>query len=151
MSRWRVETSIEIRAPAEQVWQELMDFQSFHEWNPLFTLIEGDMRIGGRLVETINLFGGRPVRWASRIIHLEPPHKFAWRGHVWFKQFGEGEHHYQVTPLSDQHCRFDHWEYFFGIVPNLLGPVFTYVAKKKFEAMNQAMKMRVEGKRMGLR
>lgn len=137
-------TSVLIEAPQELAWKVLMDFEQFKNWNPLFRLIEGDMRVGGGLVETINLFGSKPVRWSSKIIELESPRKFAWRGHVWFKNFGEGEHHYEITPLKENLCRFDHWELFYGIIPNVIGPIFVRVAKNKFEEMNQAMKERVE-------
>jgi hypothetical protein len=146
----QVYTEIEINSTPEKVWNEFMDFPKFHEWNPLFNFIEGDpAKVGNPLREHIFLFGrGSPmVKWRSKVMIYNPPYEFAWRGHVWFSQFGLGEHHYQVIPIDEKRVRFIHWELFFGFFPTLF---FNISMKKKttelFHQMNQALKQRVEAR-----
>ncbi len=41
--------SIEINAPAYIIWQTLMEFDHYHDWNPLFTVQQWELRVGGFL------------------------------------------------------------------------------------------------------
>lgn len=45
----QIRTEIEINASAGHVWQILMDFRSFPEWNPFIRRIEGEANRGTRL------------------------------------------------------------------------------------------------------
>ncbi|MDZ4676666.1 MAG: SRPBCC domain-containing protein [Oligoflexia bacterium] len=148
MALRQVWTDIEINSTPEKVWEVLIDFSKFNQWNPLFNFIEGDpSKHGSPLREHIFLFGrgGPMVKWRSKVMIYNPPYEFAWRGHVWFRQFGLGEHHYQIIPLGENKVRFVHWELFFGFFPTLF---FKYFMKKKttllFHQMNLAIKNRVE-------
>lgn len=83
-----VEAAIEINAPAERVWETLVDVESWPRWNPD--------------VKTVDLQGGTRVgsvfRWKTRsgtitstFRTVDPPHHVSWTGktmslkaiHVW--------------------------------------------------------------------
>ncbi|WP_396610977.1 SRPBCC family protein [Haloferax sp. S1W] len=92
-------TSIEIDAPPERVWDVLVDFDHYHEWNPF-------MRVAGR-----------PNEGATLTVHLMPP---GGRESVFEPDVTHCEKHRELRWLGDE-------------------------TRAGFEAMNEALKTRVEG------
>jgi hypothetical protein len=54
-------SSIDIAAPAERVWEVLVDFAAFPAWNPFITQAEGRLEVGGRLTLRMQPVGGSAV------------------------------------------------------------------------------------------
>ena len=49
------EVEINVDAPPEYLWKVLIDFESYGEWNPFITKIEGKAKIGSIITLTIKL------------------------------------------------------------------------------------------------
>jgi uncharacterized protein YndB with AHSA1/START domain len=45
----QIERSVAINAPADRVWEVLVDFTHYPEWNPFVTLVAGEPLPGKRL------------------------------------------------------------------------------------------------------
>jgi uncharacterized protein YndB with AHSA1/START domain len=58
-------SSVDIAAPAERVWEVLVDFAAFPVWNPFITKAEGRLEIGGRLTLRMQPVGGSAVTFAT--------------------------------------------------------------------------------------
>jgi uncharacterized protein YndB with AHSA1/START domain len=60
MAERRIETSIEIEAPPEQVWAILTDFAGMAAWNPFIRSVSGALATGSRL--SVHIAPGRQER-----------------------------------------------------------------------------------------
>jgi Polyketide cyclase / dehydrase and lipid transport len=58
-------SSIDIAAPAERVWEVLIDFAAFPAWNPFITQAEGRLEVGGRLALRMQPVGRSAVTLAT--------------------------------------------------------------------------------------
>jgi len=84
-----LKTSITIEASPQQVWQQLMDFESYTEWNPFITEIEGIAAKGKQL--SINAGG---MKFKPTVLVHEENREFKWLGNLLFKGLFDGEHRF---------------------------------------------------------
>ena len=73
-------SSIDIEAPAQKVWDLLVDFAAYPTWNPFITRAEGRIEVGGRLtlrMQPVGLFDAdhlfivEPHGAGSRLVQQE--------------------------------------------------------------------------------
>ena len=68
---------VTIAAPAELVWQVIVDFGSYGEWNTFCPSIEGKLALGEPLTMQVDLGNGLQEQVES-ITVLEPPRQIVW-------------------------------------------------------------------------
>lgn len=66
-----------IEAPAEFVWQVLVDFDNYQYWNSFCPGIEGELKIGAPVSMQVDM-GNGPQLQVEYITRLEPPHVITW-------------------------------------------------------------------------
>jgi len=137
--------SIDIRAPAQVVWDALTDLPRFGEWNPFIREGRGDLRAGGRVRVRVRPSLGVPLVFRAQVLACEQPRELRWRGHVLTPWLASGEHTFTVEPLAAGGVRFVQREVFGGVLPRLAGKLLEREARRGFEAMNRALKARAEG------
>lgn len=134
---------IEINATPEAVWEVLVDFDSYPDWHPHITRIEGIPEVGQRL-EFDNTSGGSAMTFRPRVLVAEPGMELRWLGHVAFPGLLDGEHSFTLTETPAGTTSLTQAERFTGI----LAPVAPLLMDlgAAFEAANQALRNRVEGR-----
>ena len=137
-------TEIEIAAPAERVWQVLTDFARFPEWNPLVPRASGELRVGARLEVRLQLAGMRGATLRPIVVEATPNRELRWRGQLVIPGLFTGEHSFLLEPLAER-TRFVHSERFTGVLVPLFSGMLDGPTRRGFEAMNEALKKRVEG------
>jgi uncharacterized protein YndB with AHSA1/START domain len=75
-------SSIDIEAPAEKVWELLIDFTAYPTWNPFITRAEGTVEVGGRLTLRMQPVGGSAVTYDPLWLRWSKDIAFAGRA-VW--------------------------------------------------------------------
>lgn len=138
-------TEIEIAATAARVWDVLADFAAYPQWNPFIRQVIGEPRPGSRLRIAVQPVGGRVMRFSPIVLAAEPGRELCWLGRVLCAGIFDGEHRFVIAPLGDGRVRFRHSERFSGV---LVGPSRASLergTRRGFEAMNRALKARVEG------
>ncbi|KAB1192716.1 SRPBCC domain-containing protein [Haloferax sp. MBLA0076] len=139
-----ITTSIEIDAPPERVWDTLVDFDTYDEWNP-FMRIAGRANVGATLVVHLRPPGGRESVFEPDVTKCEKHREFRWLGHLFVPGLFDGEHQFRLEPLDGgTKTRFVHAETFSGILAGLVLRFIGDKTKAGFEAMNEALKVRVE-------
>ena len=63
-------SSIDIAAPAERVWEVLIDFDAFPTWHPFITSAEGTVQVGGRLTLRMQPVGGSAVTLRPTVVEV---------------------------------------------------------------------------------
>ncbi len=142
-----LETEILIKAWPEQVWEVLTDFRRYPEWNPFIREAEGDIRPGGRLRVRIHPPGARPMTFRPVVQVARPGEELRWHGRLLLPGLFDGEHVFRVEPTDDGRVRFTQSERFRGVLVPLFPRSLYANTLRGFEAMNLALKDRVEGNR----
>lgn len=138
-------TSIEIDAPPAAVWGVLTDFDHYDEWNP-FMDVAGRANLGARLVVDITPAGGRTMRFRPTVTVVDRPREFRWLGRLFVPGLFDGEHQFRLEPLDDgERTRFVHAETFRGALSGVIVRLTGEGTGAGFQAMNEALKRRVEG------
>ena len=137
-------TEIEIGAPPDRVWQALIDFDKYPEWNPFLTRAEGKAAVGVQ-VKIVFKFGARDTTLKCRIVTLEPNRELLWTWHILFPALYGGEHRFAIEPLAENRARFVQREVFNGLLLPLFAKGIDSSTRQGFEAMDQALKARAEG------
>jgi hypothetical protein len=139
-----VETSIDIAATPERVWEVLTDFERWEAWNPFIPHVEGAAETGTALRLSIVL-GGRRLPVDARVRIVDPPEHLRWRGprlELLGRVFS-GEHYFRLE-ARDGGTRLTHGEDFDGLIAPLVSRWLEPVLRKSFGAMNEALKRRAE-------
>ena len=139
-----LQTTIDIQARPEQVWQVLTRFAAYPEWNPFIRQISGRLNPGETLNVLIGATGAKPMNIRPIVVEVEENRYFQWQGNMGFKGLFGGAHYFRLEALGENHTRLIHGEHFSGI---LRAPLMALIGKSTrigFEAMNQALKERAE-------
>jgi hypothetical protein len=139
-----LKTEIEIDAPPNAVWQVLTDFASFPSWNPFIREARGELTVGGRLFVRLEPPGARGMVFQPRVLVRDDAHELRWLGKLGIRGLFDGEHIFSLEPLEGGRTRFVQRELFSGLLVPLFSRMLDGSTRQGFEAMNQALKQRVE-------
>lgn len=141
--RKEIHSEIVINASASRVWQVLIGFKAYQEWNPFIRKVDGLARQGNRISTQMHL-GNHTVTFHPTVLAVEPDKELRWLGNLFIPGIFDGEHSFIIEPLSENQALFVQHEEFKG----LLVPLFTSVLEdtgNSFNVMNRALKQRAEG------
>jgi hypothetical protein len=142
----RIETQIEINAPAERVWSLLMDFPSYLRWNPFIRSIDGNPMVGQSLNVLIQPPGSKAMRFRPTVLKVEPNREFRWKGKLLVPGLFDGEHYFQLEPKPGGGLVFRQGEMFSGLLVPLLKRSLDGATRQGFIAMNEALGREAEKK-----
>jgi hypothetical protein len=141
-------TFVEIDAKPDRVWKHLAAFQHYGEWNPFITAVDGHATVGEKVTMTLRLktADGRNQAnhvIAPRIVKVENEHEIRWQHGTWFPGMLNFEHWLRISQRKGgvkvhQVMRVE------GLLTALLKDDYFAMFREGFEAMNAALKQRVE-------
>lgn len=137
-----IETDIHVDADPAAVWETLVDFESYPEWNPLITRASGTVAAGERLRVRVEPPGLPGQTFRPRVLAVDPERRLRWRGRLFVPGLFDGEHEFAIEP-TEGGVRFVQREDFSGLLLPVLLREDAMV--RGFDAMNAALKARVEG------
>jgi hypothetical protein len=145
MIEHRIQTQIDINAPAARVWALLSDFDGMQSWNPFIKSILGSLAQGARLSVRITPPGKSGMRFKPKVLSVRPERELRWLGHLFVSGIFEGEHYFLLEPIWEHRTHLTHGEIFSGVLVGLLSNTLSST-KAGFEAMNAALKQQAEQK-----
>ena len=137
-----LETSITIQAPVQEVWETLMNFEHYPNWNPLIKSIK--WKGSNQLDVIIDPGDKKPMNFKPALLKNHKNQEFRWKGKLWFKGIFDGEHYFKMSTDPNGNTKFIHGEKFSGI---LSGLILKFIGKDTHEGfinMNEALKHEVE-------
>lgn len=143
MAERRIETTVEIDAPAARIWAILTDFGRMASWNPFIKSIAGNLAPGTRLTVTIAPPGKAAMRFKPTILSVQPQRELRWLGRLFIPGVFEGEHYFLLEPLAGGRTRLTQGEKFSGVLVGLV-PGMLAATEAGFAAMNAALKRQAE-------
>ncbi len=137
-------TEIEIDAPIEVVWETLTDLAGYTDWNPYIVSSEGRAHVGERLVNRMEPPGGSGMTFKPTITVAESPVALEWLGHLGVPGVFDGRHRFDLAPSDTGGTVLTQSEQFDGILVRFMRSSLDTKTVDGFEAMNAALKDRVE-------
>lgn len=141
-----LKTEIKIAATPEKIWEILMDFDRYPEWNPFILSIIGKPKLRERLKVTIQPKDSKPMIFKPRVTMFKGNEKFAWLGQLIMSGLFDGHHIFEIERNEDDSSTFIHKEYFSGLLVPIFWKSMETNTKAGFEAMNRKLKELAEEK-----
>jgi hypothetical protein len=139
----RITTRVEIAAPPEMVWGHLTDLDSFEQWNPFMIDASGRVEEGAKLHIRMQQPGGSAMTFKPTVTRSEGPYRFEWLGSLVVRGLFDGRHQFELEP-TDSGTLLRHSEEFTGVLVPVLKKSLDTKTLAGFEAMNRALRSRVE-------
>ncbi len=139
-----ITTTISIAAPAERVWSVLLDFARYPEWNPFVRSIVGAPSEGSVIEVRIQSPGGRAMTFRPVVLRNAAGRELRWKGTLVLPGIFDGEHYFRLAVDGAGSTELTHGERFAGLLVPLLRGALERDTRPGFEAMNRALKQRVE-------
>lgn len=139
----RIETVVDIEASPEEVWSHLTDFHSYAEWNPFILSAGGRAEIGETLALKMRS-GRRTMDFSPVVTSVEPARTLEWLGALGRDGVFDGRHRFDVSHQAGR-TRLVHAEEFTGLLVPFVWSSIGSTTEAGFEAMNDALRQRVEG------
>jgi hypothetical protein len=136
-------TEIDIDASAARVWEVLVDFDGYPEWNPFIVEISGTPEVGEKLRVRMQPPGSRVMTLKPKVLAAESCRELRWLGKVGLGGIFDGEHAFRIEE-KDACVRFVQEEKFTGAGARLVPDAGLAWTRQGFEAMNLALKARAE-------
>lgn len=138
-------TEVEIHASPQEVWDALVDLDAYETWNPFIVEGAGKVAEGESLNLRMSLPGGKAMNFSPMVTVANPSVSFEWLGHVAVPGLFDGRHRFELSPNGDT-TTLVHSEEFTGVLAPMFMKMFDEQTRNGFEAMNVAMKGRVEAR-----
>lgn len=155
----KVDTEIQISAPADRIWKTLLDFSAYGDWNPFIKAVRGEVAPDARLEFDMAYSQGygrgtkvtRSTE-AALVTGFVVPRYFSWivrhgLGSWWLS----AEHVFRLKEREDGRVTFFHEAFYTGFsMVKVLGfldfrrDAMEKKAKPSMLKMNEALKARVE-------
>jgi hypothetical protein len=139
----QLQTEIMIQAPANKVWNKLMDFNSYPKWNPFIKSISGEKKQGGKLKVLLQPPGDSSMVFKPRILSLKKEKEFRWLGRTALPGIFDEEHYFIISETKPQEVKFIHGEKFSGFLVGALSKILDNT-KEGCVLMNIALKNECE-------
>jgi hypothetical protein len=136
-------TSIDIDAPAAAVWAVLTDLAAYPDWNPFIVCADGEVAVGGKLSLTMQPVGARRTTVRPTVVEVEPGRRLRWRGKLGLAAVFAADHSITLDERAGG-VRLTQAEMFRGVLVPLLAQSLRTHTLPAFDAMNEAIKRRVE-------
>ena len=133
-----IDTTVDINAGKDAVWDVLTDFARYSEWNPAMR-IEGAPEVGTKLA--VHLTGG--MSFKPKVLAATPGKELRWVGKLGLRGLAAGEHFFVLTTNDDGTTRLNHGERYSGALI-ALARGNSASSGAAYEAFSQALKQRVE-------
>ena len=138
---YQIQTVIDIDACPADIWQVLVDFDAYPDWNPMLGKVQTHLESGAKVRMEVLREESKPLKLTANITSLKDAEEVVWYGGN--ALVISGEHYFRIEQTEKEHCRLHHGENFRGLLVPLLRPTLMK-ASALYEAMNVALKQRVE-------
>ena len=143
LSHHKVYTDIIIDADPEQVWEVLMDFESYSKWAVFFKGMKGEIQDSGKVIALFQMNPKKSkVQEIEHTITYKEGKMFGWSEHV---ILGIKDHHrFIVEEANDGKTRFIQSDEFTKGGTWLLGGYISKLLSRRYPEFNRSLKSEVE-------
>jgi len=139
----KLEHRIGIQAPAEVIWESLIDVPGWPAWNPLYPKAEGKVRIGNTLMLELAQPGQKPRAILPVVRDWAPDDHIHWTTRTlngWVRTI----RYLEIEALTETGCIFSNGEIFDGYLGTRIASRNRRAIRAGFAAMGEALQQRAE-------
>jgi hypothetical protein len=142
ITRRTLKAEIDIDASANDVWNVLLDFEAYPQWNPFIRQVTGKAEPGEKLTIQMHL-GNRTMTISPTVLFKQQQRELRWLGNLLIPGIFDGEHSFVIDMLGEKKTHLTQSEKFSGLLIPFSKGILNKT-KKSFNEMNQALKERAE-------
>ena len=139
-----IKAEILINNVPDKIWNVLMDFEKYPDWNPFIKSIKGIPQEGAKLSVRLEQPDAMGMTISPKILTVRDNKEFRWLGHLLIPGLFDGEHIFELTDNNDGTTTFVQREIFRGILVQLFKKMLDDNTLRGFELMNQQLKVESE-------
>ncbi|PLW66706.1 SRPBCC domain-containing protein [Pseudohalioglobus lutimaris] len=135
--------TVTIAAPAQLVWDVLVDFARYPQWNQFCPSIEATLEVGSPVVMKVDLGQGLQDQ-VEYITLLEPPRKITWSMENNPGDPIHADRSQVVEPVDEDHCTYVTYDIFSGEAAQQMVEMLGAPVEQGFKLCAQNLKARAE-------
>lgn len=139
-------TEIIINAPKQFVWDRLVDFEGYKDWNPFVRQASAEFKVGSniRFLEDLQEFGQHWI--TAKFLLIQEPDEFVWQGNVFANFLFKVRHGFKLESIDEEQTRFIHSHRHTGLLlPYLDRRGIFQRSREGYIRYNEALKKLCEG------
>ena len=133
---------IDINASISEVWNMLIDFESWEKWNSFIPMVQGELKVGKKMSIKVMSPGMKEMFFKPKIYEIEQNTRISWGGSFLIFIYN-GIHEFLLEYIGDKVTRFRQIEKFKGPITLLMPKMITKTAVG-YQNMNKEFKQYVE-------
>jgi hypothetical protein len=138
-----LESWIDIHAPVADVWEALIDFDSWEKWNSFIPMVEGKLDVGNTMKIKVVSPGMKAMIFEPTVYAIEEYKKISWGGGFLLFVY-KGVHEFILEEIDANTTRFKQTEKFQGPIVLLMKKMIQKTAVG-YMNMNEEFKLFLEG------
>jgi hypothetical protein len=139
-----LQTTFPVAASPEAVWDVLIDFDRWHEWNPSVPSIQGDTELGSTVKLTLAMPGRPSAKVKATLTEVEPGRRLCWHGNVGADWVFSGTRQFVLDPQADGTVLVAYVEDVRGVLFPVFSAVMGPAIQQHHDNLNDALTRRVE-------
>ena len=142
-----VEASVEIDAPRDVVWETLVDFESYPQWNPFTRRVETTLEVGAPVslhVDMPGRSGSDRTEWVNLV---EPGRTICWGMHLGHPGLLTANRWQELHDLGGGRTLYHTVDRFSGLLVPLMMALYGEPTRRGFESVAHELKRWVERER----
>lgn len=149
-TQFEIKDVIDIDAPVAEVWEAVINFEQYKEWNSQLSYLGGKVAPQSKLHLRLAAEGASPYEFKPDISHWEEQKRFAWIARTGLPRIFDGEHFFELEALGPHQTRLTNREEYRGILSLIFQQLpMMKTAPAGFEKMNKELKAYIEQKSPG--
>jgi hypothetical protein len=138
---FEVRKDIEISAPPSKVWQAVIAFDKYKNWNSQLQYLGGEVKPQSTLHLKLSVKGTDPYEFKPVVSHWEENKRFAWLAVTGVPRVFDGEHFFEIQDLGNGKTLVVNGEEYRGILSLIIKNLpMMQSAPEGFELMNTELK-----------
>ncbi len=143
VGRFGIQHSIQIQCSPGEIWQIILDFDNWENWNPLYVKTAGDLRVGEQISFEVALPGMQPQPGVASVLEVEPGRGVKYRIRSMLG-LTSALRYIEIHEQQPGHYQVVNGEIMRGVLAPLLYWLFAGRIGRGLQAMNEALLAKIE-------
>lgn len=147
-TKFEVKHELTLEAPVEEVWQAIIDFENYHQWNTQLSYLGGKVAPNEKLHLKLAVEGTAPYEFKPTVSQWREKQVLGWLAITGMPRVFDGEHFFELTDLNNGKTHLVNREEYRGVLSLIVQQLpMMKLAPKGFEKMNLEFKTYVESRK----